>query len=354
MDEQKPQRSGCLTRLVRISFWLILFISLILTAGFFYQRQTTAADFEQFPAPGQRVDVGGYSLHILCMGSGSPRVIVDAGNGDFLLGWQGIQPEVAKFTRICTYDRAGYGWSDPSPETRTAKVMAEELHTLLINAGVKPPYVLVGHSLGGYNVRMFADLYPGEMAGIVLVDAGHEDQLNRFPPEYAKLNQQQVSYLSAMRFMSRFGILRILGNSSGGANFAPPQVLKLPPEIQPVYMAMMSHPSYFAATLDEMGALPEITDQVRATHKLGDLPLIVLTAETTPDPAAMETIGMSADFDASRIQQIWFELQAELAALSTNGQQIIVEDSTHSINLDQPHAVIDAIHKVVEMMRNGQ
>jgi pimeloyl-ACP methyl ester carboxylesterase len=297
------------------------------------------------------VDVGGFSLHINCTGEGSPTVIVDAGNGDFSLGWQGIQPEVAKFTRICTYDRAGYGWSDPSPNPRTAKVMSEELHTLLSNAGVEPPYVLVGHSLGGYNVRMFADLYPEEVAGMVLVDAGHEDQLNRFPPEYAKLNQQQVSYLSAMEFMSRFGILRILGSSSGGAEFAPPQVLKLPAEIQPVYMAMMSHPSYFAATLDEMSALPEITDQVRATHDLGDLPLIVLTAETTPDPAMMEAIGMSSDFDASRIQQIWFELQAELAALSTNGQQIIVEGSTHSINLDQPQAVIDAIRKVVEMTR---
>lgn len=92
---------------------------------FFYQRQTTVADFEQFPAPGQRVNMGGYSLHVYCTGEGSPTVIVDAGNGDFFLGWQGIQPEVAKFTRVCTYDRAGCEWSDPFPEPRTAKVMAD-------------------------------------------------------------------------------------------------------------------------------------------------------------------------------------------------------------------------------------
>jgi hypothetical protein len=94
MEQQKAKRSGCLTRLVRISHWLILFIGMILAGGFFYQRQTTAADFEQFPAPGQRVDVGGYSLHIHCTGEGSPTVVVDAGNADYSLSWQGIQPEV--------------------------------------------------------------------------------------------------------------------------------------------------------------------------------------------------------------------------------------------------------------------
>lgn len=254
-------------RIAQSLVWIVGIFALLLIVAYIHQRQTTAADFAHFPMQGQRVDVGGYSLHIHCMGEGSPTVVVDAGNADFSLSWQGIQLEVAKFTRICTYDRAGYGWSDPSPKPRTAEVMAEELHTLLSNAGVEPPYVLVGHSLGGYNVRMFADLYPDEVAGMVLVDAGHEDQLNRFPPEYAKLNQQQVSYLSAMGFMSRFGILRILGNSSGGAEFAPPRVLKLPAEIQPVYMAMMSHPSYFAATLDEMSAHQPGGGGAEQTHR---------------------------------------------------------------------------------------
>jgi pimeloyl-ACP methyl ester carboxylesterase len=351
MTTQKPKRIGCIARVGRAFLWIIVIFALLLAAGFFYQRQTTAADFEQFPVPGQRVDVGGYSLHINCTGEGSPTIVVDAGNGDFSVGWSGIQPEVAKFAHICTYDRAGYGWSDPSPKPRTAKVMAEELHTLLANAGIESPYVLVGHSLGGYNVRMFADLYPDEVAGMVLVDAGHEDQLERFPPEYSRLNEQQASYLSVMDFMARFGILRALGNSSGGADFAPPQVLKLPAEFQSVYMAMMSHPSYFDATLAEMRALPEITDQVRATRNLGDLPLIVLTAESTLDPAALQAIGLPADFDSTKIQQIWLELQAELAALSTNSEHIIVKDSAHAIQLDQPSAVIEAIRKVVEMTR---
>ena len=354
MEQQKSQRSGCLARMARFLLWIAGILALLLVAGYIYQRQTTAADFEQYPAPGQLVDVGGYSLHIACSGAGSPTVIVDAGNGDFSLGWAGIQPEVAKFTRICTYDRAGYGWSDSSPNPRTAKVMAEELHSLLSNAGVEPPYILVGHSLGGYTVRMFADLYPADVVGVVLVDAGHEDQLKRFPPEFEKLEQQTVSYFAGGGLMARFGILRVMGGSSGGLDSAPPYVLKLPKDIQLEYMAMLSHPSYFSTAVEERRLLPETGDQVRATKKLGELPLIVLTAETTVDPKTLQTIGMPADFDASGIQQIWYELQAELAALSTNGEQIIVKNSTHAIHIDQPQAVVAAIKKVVEIIMNGQ
>jgi pimeloyl-ACP methyl ester carboxylesterase len=352
MTRSKPLKRGCFARIIHFILWLVLIVALLLGAGYLYQRQITAADFKQFPAPGQRVDIGGYLLHINCTGEGSPTIIVDAGNGDFSLGWSGIQPEVAKSTRICTYDRAGYGWSDPSPKPRTAKVMAEELHTLLVNAGVEPPYVLVAHSLGGHNVRMFTDLYPNEVAGMVLVDSGHEDQMERFPPEYSNLNKQQMSYFSVMAFMARFGILRLIGSASQGQNFAPPAVLKMPADIQPMYMAMMSHPSYFDATLAELNALPEISDQVRATRGLGDVPLIVLTAENTLDPATLEAIGMPADFDSTKIQQIWLELQAELAALSTNSEHIVVEDSSHAIQLDQPDAVIQAILNMVEIVRS--
>ncbi|MEW5942052.1 MAG: alpha/beta hydrolase [Chloroflexota bacterium] len=348
MNKNKPSRIGCLARIGRAVLWLIVVLALLLAAGYLYQRQTTAADFEQFPAPGQRVDVGGYSLHIYCTGEGSPTVVVDTGNGDFSLGWSGIQPEVAKFTRICAYDRAGYGWSDPSPKPRTAKVMAEELHTLLVNGEIEPPYVLVGHSLGGLNVRMFADMYPDEAAGMVLVDSAHPDQLNRFPPEYVGLNQQQTTFLSVAGFMSRFGILRLLGNTSQGQDFAPPTVLQLPADVQPVYMTMISHPTYFDATLAEIRSLPETNAQVQSLGSLGDLPLIVLTAEQSIDVAALKAMGYDAKIDLNAIQQIWLELQDELAALSTNSEHVIVKDSHHFIHLDQPSAVIDAIRRMVE------
>jgi pimeloyl-ACP methyl ester carboxylesterase len=333
----------------RFVIGVLLVVGLLLTAGSIFQRRTTAADFEKFPAPGQLVDVGGYSLHIHCTGAeGGPTVVVDAGNGDFSVTWSGIQREVEKSARICTYDRAGYGWSDPSPHPRTASHMANELHQLLVNADVKPPYILVGHSLGGLTVRVYASLYPDQVAGMILVDAGHEDQLQRLPPEYLRLYRQQQSYFSVLGFMSRFGILRLIGSSSKGADLAPPQVAKLPKEIQPVYLTMISHPSYFDTTLAELRALPEITAEVRATDALGDTPLLILTADSL-DEAALQSIGLGEDFPAARLQQTFNELQNEFEALSTRSRHITVKDSTHAINLDQPQAVIDAILDMVTL-----
>jgi pimeloyl-ACP methyl ester carboxylesterase len=314
-----------------------------------YQRRTTAADFAGFPPPGERVDVGGYSLHIYCTGEGGPTVVVDAGMGDFSTGWQGIQPEVSRSVRICTYDRAGYGWSDSSPHPRTATQMANELHQLLLNAKIDPPYILVGHSLGGFTVRVFASQYPDEVVGMILVDSGHEDQLERLPPEYLRLNDRQETYFSMLGFMSRFGILRLMGNSSSGTSMAPPQVAKMPKEVQPLYLMLLSHPSFFDTTLAELRSLPETTAQVRATGSLGDLPLMVLSADSIDD-AVLQSIGLGDDFPAAQLQQSFHELQAELAALSTKSRHILVKDSTHAINLDQPEVVIQSILDMVDLV----
>ena len=350
MTTQTSAFSKLLAWMPRLALWLMLIIVLLLAIGYIYQRRTTAADFAQFPPPGQRVDVGGFSLHIYCTGEGGPTVVVDTGMGDFSTGWQGIQPEVSRSVRICTYDRAGYGWSDSSPYPRTGAQMANELHQLLVNAKIDPPYILVGHSLGGLTVRVFASQYPDEVAGMILLDSGHEDQLERLPSEYLRLNDQQESYFSVLGFMSRFGILRLIGNSSNGANMAPPQVAKMPKDVQPLYLMMLSHPSFFDTTLAELRALPEITAQVRATGSLGDLPLIVLTADS-PDDAALQSIGLGDDFPAAELQRSFNELQTELAALSTNSTQIIVKDSTHAIPLDKPDVVIKAILDMVVMVR---
>ncbi len=347
----KAKRSGCVVWILRIIGGGALLLVVLLLAGYAYQAKTTNDDFRQFPAPGELVDVGGYNLHIYCTGEGSPTVVVDAGNGDFSLGWSLVQPEVAGFTRICTYDRAGYGWSDSGPQPRSAEQIANELHTLLSNAGIEGPYVLVGHSMGGYDVRMYAHLFPNDVVGMVLVDAGHEEQFSRLPPEYERISQQQVSTLSVMGFMSRFGILRVMGDSSGGQDLAPAMTRLLPSNVQGLYLTMMSHPAYFDATLAELNALPESNVQVGLLGDLGDLPLYVLTAGNSIDAAALESIGLAADFDVSQLQRTWLELQDELAALSTNSTHTIAENSPHGIHIYYPDLVIDAIRQVVEMIR---
>jgi pimeloyl-ACP methyl ester carboxylesterase len=131
----------------------------------FNKKGAEQADARAYPPPGKMVDVGGYRLHIHCTGSGSPTVVIESGWGDMSASWGWVQPEVAKTSRVCAYDRAGVGWSEPSPHPRTAREFAKELHTLLANATEPGPYVLVGHSLGGYTVRVYAHDYPAEVAG---------------------------------------------------------------------------------------------------------------------------------------------------------------------------------------------
>ena len=143
---------------------------------------------KEYSAPGQLVDVGGYKMHINCVGQGSPTVILEAGTGDFSLIWAYVQPEVAKYTRVCSYDRAGFGWSEASPHPRTGNMMVEELHTLLVKANIQGPYVLVGHSLGGLLARVYTHNYPDEVAGLVLVDSAYEEVDIRLPESAAKAN----------------------------------------------------------------------------------------------------------------------------------------------------------------------
>lgn len=187
---------------------LVVFVVVLVLAGTVYQSIGTASDSRKYPPPGQLVDVGEHKMHIHCTGEGSPTLVMDIGIGWFSLIWSFVQPEVAKFTRVCTYDRAGYAWSDPNPTPRTSQQLVQELHTLLTNAGIEGPYVLVGHSLGGLNVRLFASQYPSEVVGIVLVDAVHEETYSRLP-EFRKTMTANLGLFRTLSMASRLGLLRL-------------------------------------------------------------------------------------------------------------------------------------------------
>src|SRR5215207_7597931 len=151
--------------------WMITGLLALAVIGAIYQAIATQIDQRTYPPPGEMVDVGTHSLHINCIGQGSPTVILESGLGTMSADWANVQPEVANTTRVCAYDRAGTGWSEPGPEPRDSQQIARELHTLLGNAGIDDPYVLVGQSFGGLYVRMYASRYPKEVEGMVLVDA---------------------------------------------------------------------------------------------------------------------------------------------------------------------------------------
>lgn len=225
--EAQLERIGRIRRIVRSVGGAVAMGALLLAAGYVYQRWTTAADFEQYPAPGRKIAVEESDLHIRCQGDGGPTVVVDAGNGDFSLSWTEVQSQVAGFARICTYDRAGYAGSDTSPNARTAQQVAGELHALLKEAGETGPYILLVYSLGGLHARVFAEMYQEDVAGVVLVDAAHEGMWDRFPPEYAQFVSDQKGQMRFMEHLARFGLLRILAGMGGA------EVLPAPPIFGP-------------------------------------------------------------------------------------------------------------------------
>lgn len=306
------------------------FLSLLISlafAGAMYEGIESHRDRRLYHPPGRLVDIGGYRLHLYCVGQGSPTVILEAGGGNPWLSWYKVQPHVAAFTRVCAYDRAGLGWSDPSPRPRTAKVIAEELHTLLQNGGVTGPFVLVGHSLGGMDARMFANQYPSEVVGMVLVDSSHPDQENRFPPEAKKLAAASYYVIRLMQFTLPIGLPRLVASRA------------VPPEVRPEFCAVFCRRQYLAAVRAEAAAQQENSAQVRSLGPLSDLPLVVLSH----DPDKVRFPGNLTD----PVNREWAKMQEELAHLSSNGSHVVVKGSGHDIQIDKPEAVVDAIRKVV-------
>ena len=164
---------------MRWMLYAAISLAFIIVAALILQSIATAVDRRRYPPPGRLVDIGGYRLHLNCQGkrlSGDPTIVAEAGAYGNSLTWSRIQPELARYGQVCIYDRAGLGWSDPGPGPQTGRQIAFEPHTLLQRAGIKGPFVLVGHSLGGLYVRLYASQYPEDVAGVVLVDSVHEDQ----------------------------------------------------------------------------------------------------------------------------------------------------------------------------------
>ena len=312
--------------------------------GFVYEQTAQGLAAADHPPPGRLLDIGGHSLHIQCTGEGSPAVVFESGlDAMGSLGWLLVQPEVAKFTRVCSYDRAGIMWSEPGPEPRNSRRIAEELHGLLQAAGVDGPLVLAGHSVGGPHARVFRQEYPSDVAGMVFVDSSHPDQMSRMPlkmrelagpppPALRQLIKAAVA-CGAQRFM-----LWVTG--FGAPKWATEE------ELAP-YIAFQSRST--AAVVDEMGAIEESMAQARLTGSLDDLPLIVLTAgddSRGPRPPWM-TDELRAD-----VRKVWLELHTELSELSSKGRQVMAKQSGHYIQHDEPELVADAIREVVEQVRS--
>src|SRR5215212_3200602 len=193
-------------RIWRPLLGLVVALLVLAVAGAIYQAIATALAERAYPPPGEMVDVGGYSLHVYCVGQGSPTVVLDAGLGEFSAQWVRVQREVSDTTRVCAYDRAGMGWSEMGPDPRDAKQITSELHTLLSKAGIEGPYVLVGHSFGGMYMQTYANRYPEEVAGVALVDSSTDPDQFSHQPEAQDISEPQEQRSAVGSQLAQFGV----------------------------------------------------------------------------------------------------------------------------------------------------
>jgi pimeloyl-ACP methyl ester carboxylesterase len=312
------------TSLIWLGRVVVLIVGLLLV-GYIYEGITEAADAKAYPPPGQFVDVGGYRLHINCTGTGGPTVVIEAGLGDWSTGWDVVQQGVAKATRVCTYDRAGWGWSEAGPLPRDATQFAKELHTLLQNANIPGPYVMVGHSLGGFAVRVFAHEYASEVAGVVLIDSMSPRQFAQSQGEAQSQTGTQSQPFSLSAMLARFGIVRLLARPLG--------IMPSVPSEENAYFSRMVRPQSAQTLTNESQGMPASSVEASAVKTFGDLSLIVLTANLN---------NISG----------WQEWQTELLQLSSNSQQLFAE-SGHNIHFEKPDVAVAAILQMVEQVRQS-
>jgi pimeloyl-ACP methyl ester carboxylesterase len=318
--------------LLRIVVGFVALIALLLATGYGYERVSAARDARRFDPPGQMVDVGGYRLNILCKGDApGPTVVLEAGGSVGAVGYLAVQDEIARFARVCSYDRAGLGWSEPGPSPRSFKVHARELDALLGGAAIPGPYVLVPHSWGGGVVREFVRDYRHKVAGLVLVETG-DQELAVLPSARASFARaEEINTVAAV--LHRFGVIRLVPGLLGPYANASDEV-----------KARLLRPGTFAAMVEQSAVIattPVDQGWIGSGISVGDLPLAVVI-RGRPD------MGDDPEFERA-----WIDGNRRLSNVSTNSTVIVAQESGHLINTDAPDVYVDAVRRVVTAAKDG-
>jgi pimeloyl-ACP methyl ester carboxylesterase len=267
-------------------------------------------------APGRFVNLGTHRLHVHCIGSGAPTVVIDAGLGGSALEWLPIQEDVAGLTRVCAYDRAGYGWSDPGPAPRTAAQAVDELHAMLAIAGEAPPFILLGHSFGGFNARLMAATYPAEVDGLILVESSHPDEL---PIADGRVHAARNA-IDPGRFVA--------------------SAARRPAHLEAAQFLNTRRKALFAQ-MDELAHFADSASQVSAAGMLPPVPLTVVARDAD--------VGT----DAAR-ERHWQDLQRGLSRLVPGGRLVVARGSGHNVHLERPDVVVAAVGGVIRRLRGAR
>jgi pimeloyl-ACP methyl ester carboxylesterase len=318
---------------------------LVLSAGW--------AAASEFAVPHQLVDVGGgRKMNLYCSGKGPVTVVFDSPSGDAGWSWSKVQPDVAKHTRACVYDRAGFGFSDLAKRPNTSENAVEDLHKLLAAAGEKAPYILVGNSLGGANVQVYAYRYPKEVSGLVLVEAEHEDETARVDKAsggkmkafYKMIGEENKKCLAA----AEKGFKPGSEEQAICVGSADDMAKVFGPKLGAAIVASRAKASFWRANTDEYAAIDTSDAQLRKLRRpFGDLPIVVLTRGVSPYriPDQPQSATNKAIEDAN------FAVQKEYLKLTTRGTQRVVAGAGHVIQAEQPQAVVDAVLEVLKQVQ---
>ncbi|MBX2997441.1 MAG: alpha/beta hydrolase [Caldilineaceae bacterium] len=335
VTNSQTERLGCIGIGLRILIGFVIFLVIIGIVGLIYEAWAEATVKAQFPAPGQIMTVDGRPMHIHCVGNGTPTVILDAGQGGWSSDWAAIMPELSQHSRVCAYDRAGYGWSGSADDERTPQQAADDLAGLLTVAQIESPYLLVGFSHAGLANRLFAAQHADEMAGLILVDPATEYDNEILGAEMLQQQRGAVGLFKSFGLLARLGLIRLLG-PEGMAGYAP--FIATAAADPKVYYTFVANPQWWDTSVQEFES--RLNDAnltlVRAQGQIPNIPLIIIASDT------LEVGGNMAD----SMQAARHERMSLIAAQSTHGEFIVAEDSTHNVLIDRPDVVIQAIRSI--------
>lgn len=319
----------------------LIVAAILVGAGYEQIMRWRAA--REFPVQGRLVDIGGRHMQIDCRGSGAPIVVFESGLDTMgSLSWAAVHDAIATTTRACAYSRAGIMWSEPRAGEFEPNGEARDLHALLVAAGERGPFVMVGHSLGGPYIMNFTRLYPQDVAGLVFVDASHPDQVGRMTQVAGKKMEAGLGMMKAASALSWTGIPRLLAAHSDSPTF--------PVQAKLADNAYVSRS--LGAALQELESLDATFAAGGRLRQLGDRPVAVLTAMKPYPAGVLKAMQMTTE-QGRRIQAAWKDMHDDEASWSHHSRHELVPDSTHYIQFERPDVVIAAVREVVNDVRSG-
>jgi pimeloyl-ACP methyl ester carboxylesterase len=328
----------------RTGLGLLLLLVLLGGAGALWNALALHHYRNASPPPGELYGVNGRAMHLYCTGTGAPTVVLESGRGEDFTVWAKVQPVLSRTTRTCSYDRAGFGWSETQPGRRNADSIATQLHALLLKAGITAPVVLMGHSAGGVYIRAYASRFPGAVAGLVFVDASSPQQARKMPPQVSALNEHSAIEYTVLKSMFALGVVRLSGRcdavQAGFEAYAD------------WIRANTCVPSQVSAYQREAAAWPQSLQETMPTGPYGDLPVLIFSRDPSQALPPRFPLSVSAEL-FHQANAAWDGLQEDLKQLSTRSRRIIARSSGHYIQFDRPDLLNREVAAFIQQIRSG-